>query len=204
MNPRTQRREIPGPAGIIECALDEPAEAPARGLAVFCHPHPLHGGTLENKVVQTLARCAVQRGWRAVRFNFRGVGGSAGHWDAGQGEVDDACTVVQAWRQEGQRLVLGGFSFGAYVASHAAARTLAADHSVDNLFLVGPAVQSFAFASVPSHALVVHGEKDEVVPLPAVFDCTASKPPGHRDSRCRPLFSWPAQPAQADRADALA
>ncbi len=95
MNALTERFTVDGPAGVLDCALDLPAEGTAvRGLAVLCHPHPLHGGTMDNKVVQTLARAAVQCGWRAVRFNFRGIGGSAGAWDGGRGEVDDALAVV--------------------------------------------------------------------------------------------------------------
>ena len=84
-----------GPAGVLECAVDVP-EGTARGIAVVCHPHPLHGGTMDNKVVQTLARAFVQLGYRAVRFNFRGVGASAGAWDEGRGEIDDAMAVIAA------------------------------------------------------------------------------------------------------------
>ena len=95
--------------------------APSRGVAVLCHPHPLHGGTMDNKVVQTLARAFVQLGYRAVRFNFRGVGRSQGQWDDGVGEVDDALAVVAACRDAAAPLVLAGFSFGGYVAAQAAA-----------------------------------------------------------------------------------
>ncbi|MEY3273653.1 MAG: hypothetical protein RLZZ341_2559, partial [Pseudomonadota bacterium] len=118
MNALTERRSVPGPAGVLACAIDlPPAGTPVRGLAVLCHPHPLHGGTLDNKVVQTLARAAVQCGWRAVRFNYRGVGRSEGVWDEGRGEVEDAWSVLQAFRAPGQPLALGGFSFGSYVAA---------------------------------------------------------------------------------------
>lgn len=169
MNAATQRRSIPGPAGALACAIDEPAQAPAAGLAVLCHPHPLHGGTMDNKVVQTLARAFVQLGWRAVRFNFRGVAGSEGHWDEGQGEIDDALAVVEAFREPGQRLLLGGFSFGGYVASQAAARQLPGQHA-ERLVLVAPAASRFELAGVPANSLVVHGELDDVVPLSAVLD----------------------------------
>ena len=107
------------------------------GLALVCHPHPLHGGTLDNKVVQTLARAFVQLGWRAVRFNFRGVGASEGQWDEGRGEVDDALAVVQALREPAQPLVLAGFSFGAYVASQVAAR-LHGSEVAQRVVLVAP------------------------------------------------------------------
>jgi alpha/beta superfamily hydrolase len=168
MNPRTERRVIAGPVGEIECALDAPAGTP-RGLALVCHPHPLHGGTMDNKVVQTLARAAVQCGWASVRFNFRGIGGSAGQWDEGRGEVDDALAVLQTLRAPGQRLLLAGFSFGAYVASQVATQ-LAPDQAAERIVLVGPAVQSFKVAAVAAGSLVIHGEHDDVVPLAAVLD----------------------------------
>ena len=167
MNAATQRSTIAGPAGDIECAVDTPAAGAPRGLAVLCHPHPLHGGTLTNKVVQTLARAFVQLGYTSVRFNFRGIGGSQGAWDHGQGEVDDALAVVAAMRLPGQALVLGGFSFGAYVASQAARRLT---DPARRLVLVGPAVESFEVEPVPADTLVVHGEKDDVVALQAVLD----------------------------------
>jgi alpha/beta superfamily hydrolase len=170
MNPRTELTTVAGPVGELACALDAPVDEVApRGLAVVCHPHPLHGGTMNNKVVQTLARAFVQRGWRSVRFDFRGVGVSAGHWDGGVGEIDDALAVVRAFRAPGQPLALAGFSFGAYVASQVAAR-LADQTPAERVILVGPAVQSFAVAPLPPASLVVHGEVDEVVPLSAVLD----------------------------------
>ena len=97
MNPRTHKRTVAGPAGDLECAIDAPAGA-ARGLAVVCHPHPQHGGTMDNKVVVTLARAHLQCGWRVARFNFRGIGGSAGAWDEGRGEIDDAIAVARTLR----------------------------------------------------------------------------------------------------------
>ncbi len=170
MNLRTQRRSIAGPAGPIECAIDTP-QAAVRGLAVVCHPHPLHGGTLENKVAQTLARAFVQLGWRSVRFNFRGVGQSAGAWDEGRGEVDDALAVIAAQREPGQRLALAGFSFGGYVAAQAAAVLAAASppQPCERLVLVAPAVGRFALPAVPAHTQLIHGEVDDVVPLAEVL-----------------------------------
>ena len=165
MNTGTRRLVTAGPAGAIETAIDGP-EAGAHGVAVLCHPHPLHGGTMDNKVVQTLARAFVQLGWRAVRFNFRGIGASAGTWDAGQGEVDDALAVIAAHRDPALPLVLGGFSFGGYVATQAAART----EGVARLVLIAPAVVNFPAAPVSQQTLVVHGEADDVVPLAAVLD----------------------------------
>jgi uncharacterized protein len=174
MNALTERLTIAGPAGDIVCAVDGPtADAAPRGLAVLCHPHPLHGGTMDNKVVQTLARAAVQCGWRAVRFNFRGIGGSGGTWDAGRGEIDDALAVVAHFRAAapaGQPLLLGGFSFGGFVATQAARRLAEAGTPAAQLVLVGPAIVNFEAAPVPAGTLVVHGEADDVVPLAAVLD----------------------------------
>ena len=164
MNSRTERRTVAGPAGDLVCAIDLP-DGDCLGTAVICHPHPQHGGTLDNKVVATLARAFLQCGWRAVRFNFRGVGGSAGAWDNGRGEIGDALAVVAAVADPAQPLALAGFSFGAYVASHAAAAL-----SPARLVLIGPASANFTVAAVAADSLVVHGEADDVVPLAATLD----------------------------------
>jgi len=170
MNAHTQRQTIAGPSGAIECAVDAPTGTP-RGVAVVCHPHPQHGGTMDNKVAQTLARAFMQLGYTAVRFNFRGVGASAGAWAHGPGEIDDALAVIAAFRAPGQPLVLAGFSFGGYVASNAAARLAGADGSAaERLVLVAPAASRFDMAAVPPDTLLIHGEADDVVPLTAVFD----------------------------------
>jgi alpha/beta superfamily hydrolase len=171
MNLHTVRHSIAGPGGEIECAVDSAAGA-CRGLAVVCHPHPQHGGTMNNKVVQTLARAFVQAGWQSVRFNFRGVGGSGGAWDEGRGEVDDALAVIEAFRGAGScgpSLALAGFSFGAYVAAQAAARQ-AEEEKAGEMVLVGPSTQKQTMAPVPANTLVIHGEADEVVPLSATLD----------------------------------
>ena len=167
MNLHTQRLSLPGPAGALECAIDAPAHAP-HGVAVICHPHPQHGGTLDNKVAQTLARAMLQLGYRAVRFNFRGVGASAGAWDEGRGEIDDALAVIAAQRAPGLPLVLAGFSFGGYVAAAAAAR-LPADAAAARLVLVGPSTEKQDVPPVPADTLVIHGEQDDVVPLAATL-----------------------------------
>lgn len=170
MNAHTQRQTLAGPAGTIECAIDAPAGVP-RGVAVVCHPHPQHGGTMDNKVVQTLARAFTQLGHTAVRFNFRGVGASQGAWAGGPGEIDDALAVVGALRAPGLPLRLAGFSFGAYVASHVAARLGSSSGTgVEGLVLVGPAASRFDMPPVPPDTLVIHGEADDVVPLAAVLD----------------------------------
>jgi alpha/beta superfamily hydrolase len=171
MTPRTVRELIDGPAGRIECALDRPAATPL-GLAVVCHPHPQGGGTLDNKVSVTIARACIDVGWASVRFNFRGVGGSEGAWDAGVGEVDDALAVIADWRRRdeyaGKPLLLGGFSFGAYVAVEAASR-LPADARPRRIVLVGPSTEKQAVRTVPPDTIVVHGEEDELVPLAAAL-----------------------------------
>ena len=166
MNANTLKQTVAGPAGAIECAIDAPAGEP-HGTVVVCHPHPQHGGTMDNKVVQTLARAFVQLGWRSVRFNFRGIGGSAGTWDEGVGEIDDALAVINAYA--GPSFMLAGFSFGAFVASQAAAR-LPDGSKPQRMVLVGPSTQKQAMANVPADTVVIHGEVDDVVPLTATFD----------------------------------
>ena len=168
MNANTLRQGIVGPAGNIECAVDSPA-APARGVALVCHPHPQHGGTMDNKVVHTLARAYLLLGYRCVRFNFRGVGASAGEWGGGVGEIDDALAVIDAFRDPAQPFMLAGFSFGAYVASQAAAR-MADDAKPQRLVLVGPSTQRQQMPTVPADTVVIHGETDDVVPLTATLD----------------------------------
>ena len=170
MNSQTQRLSVAGSAGALECAVDSPpAQTPPRGVAVICHPHPQHGGTLDNKVVQTLARALLQLGYRTVRFNFRGVGASQGSWDEGRGEVDDALAVIAAQREPGLPWVLAGFSFGGYVAASAAAQLPEADRP-ERLVLVGPSTQKQQVPAVPDDTLVIHGELDDVVPLAATLD----------------------------------
>ena len=169
MNTFTKRAEIAGPAGALSIAVDTTPDLPSRGLAVLCHPHPLQGGTMDNKVVTTLARALVQRGWRVVRFDYRGVRQSAGSWDEGRGEVDDALAVVAAHRVAGEPLLLGGFSFGGYVASAAAAKLPEADRP-QRMVLVAPSTVKHDAPPVTAETLLVHGEADDVVPLSASMD----------------------------------
>jgi alpha/beta superfamily hydrolase len=171
MNAQTERLELAGEAGRIQLLRDQP-EGVARGTVVIAHPHPLYGGSMDNKVVQTLARAFVQCGWSAVRFNFRGVGASEGSYDEGRGEAQDLQHVVRSLAPSGA-LALAGFSFGAHVTAQAVqslwnARELAA------IVLVGTAAKRFAVPPLPpeSHdrALVIHGEIDDTVPLAAALD----------------------------------
>lgn len=175
MNAATQTLNLQGPCGAIEAVLDKPApEATSalRGTVVIAHPHPLFGGTMHNKVVQTVARAFVQCGWQAVRFNFRGVGGSAGAYDEGRGELEDLLAVVTQ-TADAQPLALAGFSFGAFVTSHALAR-IWGSRPIDKVVLVGLAASRFDVAPVPPAAheatLLLHGEQDDTVPLQSVMD----------------------------------
>jgi alpha/beta superfamily hydrolase len=171
MNAYTEKFELAGPAGRIQAQRDRP-EGPVRGVAVIAHPHPLFGGTMDNKVVQTIARAFVQSGWTAVRFNFRGVGHSEGAHDNGHGEVDDMLAVVTGAAAEGP-LALAGFSFGAYVAARVV-NALAATRDLHRIVLVGTAASRFDVPPVPAElhdrTLVVHGEHDDTVPLAAAMD----------------------------------
>jgi uncharacterized protein len=167
MNSATQKLSLIGPAGVLEAVLDVPAAGVVvRGTAVLSHPHPLFGGTLDNKVVQTLARACVQSGWRAVRYNFRGVGASEGVYDEGRGELQDLLAVVQQTAPDGP-LALAGFSFGAFVTSHAAVTLSTRD--LQALVLVGTAATRFDVAQIDpalhDRTLVLHGEADDTVPL---------------------------------------
>src|SRR5262245_43350348 len=173
MNLRTKRIQIAGPVGVIEALRDDPGEGvPVIGTAVIAHPHPLFGGTMENKVVQTMARAFVQSGWRALRFNFRGVGGSQGVHDEGRGELEDMLHILGSEVAQGP-FALAGFSFGAFVAANAVAR-LWPERPADKIVLVGTAAARFSVPPVPPEAhertLVVHGEHDDTVPLAAVMD----------------------------------
>ena len=172
MNSQTRRLQMPGPAGTVEVLHDLPMDGSAKGTAVIAHPHPLFGGTMENKVVQTMARAFVQSGWSALRFNFRGVGASQGVHDEGRGELEDMLALVAAHAGQGP-LAIAGFSFGAFVATHAV-KALWSTHAVEKIVLVGTAASRFEVTHLPpeSHdvCLVVHGEQDDTVPLAAVMD----------------------------------
>jgi uncharacterized protein len=171
MNAYTERFELAGPAGRIQCQRDRP-ETLTRGIAVIAHPHPLFGGTMDNKVVQTVARAFVQSGWTAVRFNFRGVGTSEGQHDNGHGEVDDMLAVVAGAASDGP-LAIGGFSFGAFVAARAL-ESLWASREIERVVLVGTAASRFQVPALPAEVhdrtLVVHGEQDDTVALASVMD----------------------------------
>lgn len=176
MNPATRTHALAGPVGPIDVAVDCPSGVP-QGVAVVAHPHPLYGGTRDNKVVQTLARALLAAGYVVWRPNFRGVGASAGEHDHGAGETEDIIAVIAAARADERvpqaarsQLALAGFSFGSFVLSRVVARLSSAERAALPLVLVGVAAQRFAVEDVPPGTLVIHGETDDVVPLGAVLN----------------------------------
>ncbi|MBC7394837.1 MAG: alpha/beta hydrolase [Variovorax sp.] len=173
MNSQTEKLSLHGGAGAIEAERDAAAAGTqARGVVVIAHPHPLFGGTMDNKVVQTLARAFIASGWTAVRFNFRGVRASEGVHDEGRGEADDMRAVIEQVAPHGA-LAIAGFSFGAFVAMNALS-ALWAVRDVQRVALVGASVARVPPGPLPEAAhertLVVHGEQDDTVPLAAVLD----------------------------------
>jgi uncharacterized protein len=167
LTPRTTEREvIDGPVGALEVVINAPVTKLA-GIALIAHPLPIEGGTLDNKVVHTLAKTFFALGYAAVRFNFRGVGASVGTFDEGNGETEDALAALAHGRQRfGDQLplVLAGFSFGSFVQTRVARRV-----NAERMVLIAPAVNRFQTERVPPDTIVVHGEQDDVVPLADVF-----------------------------------
>ncbi|MHB1290684.1 MAG: alpha/beta hydrolase [Sulfuricella sp.] len=157
---------IDGPAGRLEAAVALPS-GECRGIALVAHPHPLYGGTMDNKVVTTLAKTFSRLGLAAFRLNFRGVGQSEGEFDHGIGETEDMLALAGHARRELGNLpvMLAGFSFGGYVQTRVLERLEAR-----RLVLVAPALKHFRIGAVPAGTLVIHGEQDEVVPLADVLD----------------------------------
>jgi alpha/beta superfamily hydrolase len=173
VNSQTEKLSLHGGAGAIEAERDAAAAGTqARGVVVIAHPHPLFGGTMDNKVVQTLARAFIASGWTAVRFNFRGVGASEGVHDEGRGEADDMRAVIEQVAPYGA-LAIAGFSFGAFVAMNALS-ALWEVRDIQRVALVGASVARVPPGPLPEAAhertLVVHGEQDDTVPLAAVLD----------------------------------
>jgi alpha/beta superfamily hydrolase len=175
MNAQTQYFFISGAAGQLECALDLPDPeqlTSPRGLALVAHPHPLYGGTMDNKVAQTLARSFIALGYATVRMNFRGVGKSEGTYDEGRGETDDMATLLTHMRQQypDLPLALSGFSFGTFVQSQLQQRLIAEGTPAERLALVGTAAGKWAMPTVPDNTILIHGELDDTIPLSAVLD----------------------------------
>lgn len=176
LNTDRQLLTIPGPAGVLEALIETPHSPASKKIAILCHPHPLHEGTMNNKVVTTLARACQALGAVVVRFNFRGVGASAGVYDNAIGEQEDLKAVIR-WAHEHypeSGLWLAGFSFGSYVATK-----VASEMPVDQLIAIAPPVNHFDFSSLPAITcpwLIVQGESDEIVPATEVFAWAASRP----------------------------
>ena len=193
---RTIKLHFQGPAGLIEASLDlpegikhHPASFRPRGIALVAHPHPLLGGTMDNKVAQTLARTFAQLGYVTLRPNFRGVGASEGVHDDGKGEAQDLIAVI-AWMRdafnwqgipelEGQAwpslvaelpLAMAGFSFGSYVSSYVVKHLEEQGAAPERLIMVGSATSKWDVAPVPKDTIVIHGEVDDVIPLSSVLD----------------------------------
>jgi len=195
MNSRNKVIQIDGLVGSMEMSIDLPDELktnPAfmvRGLALVAHPHPLMGGTMDNKVAQTMARAFNQLGYVSVRPNFRGVGGTEGVHDDGVGELEDLLHVTewmqtpsswfqleasanQAWTASANTLplVVSGFSFGSFVGSHLAQRLAELGRPAERLVMVGSAAGKWTLAQVPADTILIHGELDETIPLIDVLD----------------------------------
>jgi alpha/beta superfamily hydrolase len=175
-SPRAERVSIPGPAGAIEALIETPEQHDVGHFGVVCHPHPLYGGTLDNKVVHTVARAFVELGAPTIRFNFRGVGNSAGAFAQGRGEADDALAVVAHGRRlfPGAALWLAGFSFGGAVAVSCASRA-----QPDRLVLVAPGVTIVDVGSVEPTCpwLIVLGDADDVIDPRYVLDWVSKLAP---------------------------
>jgi alpha/beta superfamily hydrolase len=171
MNKNSHKFTLQGGAGQMEGLIDMPVGAP-KGVALVAHPHPLYGGTMENKVAQTLARTFVALGYVVARINFRGVGASEGVHDHGHGETDDMMILHQHMTAQypGLPVALSGFSFGTFVQSQLQQRLIAAGTPAERLVLVGSAAGKWQMADIPLNTILIHGENDETIPLTDVFD----------------------------------
>lgn len=171
MNIHSHKFYLDGDAGKMQCLLDLPEDEP-RGIALVAHPHPLYGGTMENKVAQTLARTFVTLGYAVARFNFRGVGESEGVYDDGRGEVDDMAIMYEHMRARYPDLpiTLSGFSFGTFVQAQFAQRLEAEGRAPERLVLVGTAAGKWPMPPVPQDTILIHGEQDDTITMQQVFD----------------------------------
>jgi len=174
MNKNSHKFYLTGPAGRMECLLDEPEEGAPRGIALVAHPHPLFAGTMDNKIVQTLARAFVGLGYVVARFNFRGVGESEGVHDRGHGEVDDMLVMLDHMQATypGLPFVLSGFSFGTFVQAQLYHRLIAEGRGrlPERMVLVGTAAGKWPMPSVPADTILIHGELDDTITLSQVFE----------------------------------
>ncbi|SHH68254.1 alpha/beta hydrolase [Massilia sp. CF038] len=171
MNKNSDKFTLTGGAGLMECLLDLPSEAP-RGIALVAHPHPLYGGTMDNKVAVTLARTFVALGYVAARFNFRGVGASEGVHDHGNGETDDMLVMLEHMQAQypGLPIALSGFSFGTFVMAQLQQRLQAQGRAIERMVLVGTAAGKWPVPDVPADSIVIHGEVDDTITMTQVLD----------------------------------
>ncbi|WP_426210476.1 alpha/beta hydrolase [Massilia sp. TWP1-3-3] len=171
MKKSSEKFTLTGHAGTMECLLDMPDSAP-RGVALVAHPHPLYGGTMDNKVAVTLARTFVSLGYAAARFNFRGVGASSGVHDEGLGETDDMLIMFEHMQQKFPSLpiALSGFSFGTFVQARLQQRLAAEGRPAERLVLVGTAAGKWPVPDVPADTILIHGEVDDTITLTQVLD----------------------------------
>ena len=171
MNKFSHKFTLDGHAGKMQCILDLPEGQP-RGIALVAHPHPLYGGTMENKVAQTLARTFVTLGYATARFNFRGVGESEGVHDDGRGEVDDMGVMYKHMTEQypGLPVALSGFSFGTFVQAQFQQRLVQEGRPAERLVLVGTAAGKWPMPPVPADTILIHGELDDTITLQEVFD----------------------------------
>lgn len=170
MNANTKIFYVSGPVGQLECALDLPEATPV-GIALLAHPHPLYGGTMDNKVVQMMARAFLGLNYVSVRMNFRGVGSSQGVHAEGLGEAEDMAIVLEHVKKQypGLPVALGGFSFGTYVQSLLQQRLSAEGMPPERMVLVSVTAGKWAVETIPKNTLLIHGEMDEIAPLNALF-----------------------------------
>jgi uncharacterized protein len=173
----TQKFFVDGPAGKLETVLAGPNSECRHGIAIIAHPHPLYGGTMDNKVVHTLFKVLFELGFITVKFNYRGVGKSEGSYGDGLGETEDVIAVVEAIREQFDTgpnklaLLLAGFSFGGAIQAHVAKII-----NPESLIMVAPSVDHLQAPSVSSYAkrvLIIQGDQDEVVPLKAILQWAA-------------------------------
>jgi alpha/beta superfamily hydrolase len=171
MKKSSDKFTLTGGGGSMECLLDLPAGAP-RGIALVAHPHPLYGGTMDNKVAVTLARTFLALGYVTARFNFRGVGASEGVHADGLGETDDMLVMFEHMQAQypGLPVALSGFSFGTFVQARLQQRLLAEGRPAERLVLVGTAAGKWPMPDVPADTILIHGEVDDTITLTQVLD----------------------------------